>query len=140
MKRLCGALLVVVLAGCAVAPPARDDETMLILARQLVVLTAAVHGYVRYEQAKPGLSDREILANATKHDPALLPRFSDYVLRVRQDDRNASVLLCTRDGKRGLIEDVGCTAEPDRHLWKMPAAQPCEFTARIREVCATPGR
>ena len=113
---------------------------MLKLARQLVVLTAAVQGYVRYEQTQADLLDREILANATKHDPSLLPEFANYLVRVRQDDRNASVLLCTRNGKQGLIEDVGCTAEPDRHLWKMPTPPPCEFTANIRQLCATTGR
>lgn len=130
------ALAVIFLSACAITPPAHTPEAMTILARQLAVLSAAVHGYVRYEQVDPNLTERQILANATKHDPRLLPEFSGYLLRVRQEDRNASVLLCTRDGTRGLIEDVGCTAEPDRHLWKMPKPQPCEFTVNVREVCA----
>lgn len=135
MKRFCWALVILV-SGCAFAQPARDAEAMLILARQFVVLTAAVHGYVRYEQTQVDLPDGEILANATRHDPSLLPEFAEYLLRVRQEDRNASVLLCTSDGTQGLIEDVGCTAEPDRRLWEMPERQPCEFTVNIREVCA----
>jgi anti-sigma regulatory factor (Ser/Thr protein kinase) len=135
MKRaLCW--VVILVSGCAFAQQPRDAEAMFILARQLVVLTAAVHGYVRYEQSDARLTDAEILANATKHDSSLLPEFGEYLVRVRQEDRNGSVLLCTRDGKQGLIEDVGCTAEPDRHLWQMAQRQPCEFTVNVREVCA----
>jgi hypothetical protein len=135
MKPLCW-FVVIFLSACAYAQSARDPETMRILERRLVVLTAAVHGYVRYEQVEAGLTEREIFANATKHDQSLLPEFSEYLLRVRQEDRNASVLLCTRDGTRGLIEDVGCTAEPDRQLWSLPEPRPCEFTVNVRDVCA----
>lgn len=119
------------LTGCASAP--QSDE-WLVRASELTKLTAAVEGYVRYDAPDGTAAGRELLEAATKHDPALLAPFADLSVRVRTQNRHASVLVCTRDERRGMLEDVGCTGKLDRALWQM-GTRPCSFTLDIAAVC-----
>ena len=135
MKRLMYALMLLAAVTCGVAQAQLDPEEMYTKASALTKLTAAVQAFVRYDDPSDSLSEREILRLATKHDPDLLSGMSPYALKVRRQERNASVLMCTADGTQGLLEDVGCTAPLDKHLWQSPSAEPCTFTLRISEIC-----
>jgi hypothetical protein len=68
------------------------------------------------------------VAQAGNQEPGLPDNFKGYRLRIYSQDRHAIVLLCDECGKRGLLEDLGCTAALDRNLWKEDAAMPCEFS------------
>jgi len=57
----------------------------------------------------------------------MLTPFQGYVLRVRRAGMRTSALTCSGDGRIGLIEDSGCRARSDIHLWKRPSPAPCEF-------------
>jgi hypothetical protein len=112
-----------------------NEEKMLTLASALTKLSAAVESTVRYKNPPPGLSDEELLALATQHDPTLLQQFADYTVRIYQENRHSIVLICTKDGDRALLEDTNCTPEVDRHHWEETPPKPCEFTLSVPAVC-----
>lgn len=114
-----------------------DNETMLVKASALTKVAAAVESAVRFRGAPDNLSEAELLRFATSHDPEMLDAFRGYALRVRRQGRNTSVLLCTEDGGTALIEDSGCTARLDAHLWERMPPLRCEFQLRLEEICPT---
>lgn len=136
MTRVTTLLAFIALSACAAAQPTPDVEKMYIQASALTKLTSAVQAYVRYDEPPAELSEAEILKNATKHDQTLLAPFSPYKLRVKVQARQASVLMCTAEGARGLLEDVGCTARLDKHVWQSLVAEPCEFSLNAEKICA----
>ncbi len=121
-------------AGCRVS--GADEEEMYRLASALTKLSAAVEATVRYEDPQPGIGEQELLRLATQHDPALLRPFENYTVRAMSQDRHAIVLLCTKDKTRGLIEDAGCSAKLDAHLWQANPPKACEFTVKVEQACA----
>ena len=123
-----------VLFGCCHSQPV-TAEKMLELGSALTKLSTAVESTVRYKNPPSGSSDFELLAMATQHDPDLLKPFMEYKLLVLSQDKHAVVLVCTKDGKAGLLEDAGCSARLDSHLWEEKPVRPCEFTLKVQEVC-----
>ena len=121
-------------AGCKVGRVA-EAEKMYVLGSALTKLSAAVEATVRYENPPEGISDKELLALSTKHDPQLLELFDGYTVKGSRQDGHAVVLACDKDGKVGLLEDAGCSSEMDKHLWKETPPKPCEFTLTVRDVC-----
>jgi hypothetical protein len=130
------ALVLALAAGCAplTGVPRPDREEMYIKASALTKLSAAVESTVRYKNPPLGLSDRQLLTLATRHDPALLDNFKGYSVRVLRQARHSIVLVCDTSGTRALLEDVGCSGPMDRHRW-MGKAEPCEFTIDTAAVC-----
>lgn len=124
--------------GCASVARSPNEEAMLITASALTKLSAAAESAVRYKNAPGELTDRALLEWATTHDPALLAPFSAYTLKVLRQDRHAVVLMCTQDGASALLEDAGCTAQLDRHLWRDTPGAGCGFSIEPRVVCAGP--
>ena len=108
---------------------------MYILGSALTKLSAAVESTVRYKDPEDRISDAELLILATRHDPGLLEPFADYTVLVLRQDKHALVLVCTKDGNIGLLEDAGCSSELDRHLWKEEPPKRCEFTVKVQEAC-----
>jgi len=121
-------------AGCTVSRAA-EAEKMYVLGSALTKLSASVEATVRYENPPEGISDKELLALSTKHDPQLLELFDGYTVKGSRQDGHAVVLVCDKDGKVGLLEDAGCSSEMDKHLWKETPPKPCEFTLTVRDVC-----
>ncbi len=121
------------LLGCRHSPPGGSE--MYELAAALTKLSAAAEALVRYGDAPEGLDDAQLLLRATASDPALLAHFQGYLLRVSRDDRHAVLLVCDKAGRQGLLEDAGCTAAMDRHLWKENPAKPCAASLLARAVC-----
>ncbi len=128
--------IVMLTSGCSTIRTSHE-ESMLMEASRLTKLSSAVEATVRYEADVHTLSETEILQQATAHDITLLSSFQHRLLRVKVENRHALVLVCTKDGHRGLIEDAGCSAAADKHLWMSPSA-PCEFTLQVTEVCLSP--
>ena len=130
------ALALALAAGCAPLTQTQrpDREEMYIKASALTKLSAAVESTVRYKNPPTGLDDRELLALATGHDPALLDNFKGYTVRVLRQSRHSVVLVCDATGNRALLEDAGCSGPMDHHRW-MGKLEPCEFTIETTEVC-----
>lgn len=136
-RKLVIGIYALLLAGCVTPGPQNDAETMYIKASALTKLSASVESTVRYKQPPEGISDDELLALSTAHDPALLVPFAGYTVKVLREDRHAVVLVCSADGVRGLLEDAGCTAAMDVHLWQSGTSA-CTFTLVPATVCARP--
>jgi hypothetical protein len=134
MKLRAGILAVLLLTGCCLVRPGNSEE-MLTLASSLTKLSAAVEATVRYKNPPPDLSDQELLELAVRHDPGLLTPFAAYRVRVLSEAKHAVVLVCTQDGKAGLLEDAGCNSKFDKHLWQEKPAVPCAFTMKLPDAC-----
>ncbi|QTA86113.1 hypothetical protein [Desulfonema magnum] len=126
------ALMLAVSIGCG-KKDKPDKKVMNKLASSLTKLASAVESTVRYKKPPKGISDQELLKLATKHDPRLLEPFKEYTVKVSQKNRHAIVLVCTKDGKRGLLEDAGCSGPMDKHLWETSSS--CKFTLTVDDVC-----
>lgn len=120
------------LAGCGSAPVKQDDPALL--ARDLQKLSAAMESYMLYAHRPPGASEELLLAEGTRDNPRLLEAFSGYRLRLAREQPRALLMVCTKDGKQALMEDVGCTPKLDKRLWEQGNA-PCEFTLEIKDAC-----
>ncbi len=105
------------------------------LASALTKLSSETEALVRYGNPPSTATEEELLKLATKNDPGFLDTFKGYTLHTLSQDRHVIILLCTEDKKRGLLEDLGCTAALDRNLWKEDAAMPCEFTLSVELGC-----
>lgn len=112
-----------------------DEREMNYLASALTKVSAAVDATVRYEPLAPNLTDDQVLALATSHDPALLKNFGGQTVRVIRQGENSAVLVCERATGKALLEDAGCTAKMDLHRWNMAATRACELTLDLKQVC-----
>ena len=128
-------ILVALLSACAVTKGRESADEMYVRASALTKLSAAMEAHVRYGNPLARATEAELLAEGTKHDPALLTNLGEYRVRIRNDERHAMVLMCSKDGTRILLEDAGCTGEMDLHHWDKPDL-PCEFTLAAASVCA----
>lgn len=125
---VCGVTLVTATA-CAMV---YTDAMMGPLAATASDLARAVMGYVKDHPAESAsLDDQELVRRATGHDPKLLGPYKGYVVRGRGD---GIILVCTRDGSRGLIEDAECTDEVDKPEWQENNT-PCLFTLNPATLC-----
>lgn len=128
-------LLVLVLAVAAQAQTV-DDHSLSSVASALTKLARAVDAYVADDPVSAAtLQSDELLRVATRHDPGLLHPFKRFAVRARAEGRNSSVLVCTADGQRGLIEDAGCTARSDLQLWRSVQDASCHFFLDLVRIC-----
>jgi hypothetical protein len=114
---------------------ATEDEKMLQLGSALTKLSLAVEDFIHFEDVPADMTDTDILSRATDHDPRLLTPFNDVKLRVKSDMKHAIILVCTKDETQALLEDAGCSAPLDAHLWESPSPLACEFTLSAAEAC-----
>lgn len=127
-------LSILFLISCAHVQ-ASEDEKMLTLGAALRNLCLVVEDTVKYENLPEGISDAELLARATGHDPGLLTPFTEYSIKPLIQDNSAILLVCSKDMKIGLLEDACCSYQLDKHLWKEKPPKPCRISLEIRQVC-----
>lgn len=127
---LCALLL---LGGCGSTTVRQEDPAAL--AKSLGRLSKAMESYLLYEHRPPGASQEVLFSEGTRDEPGLLKEFDGYKLVLAREQPRSMILVCTPDGKRALMEDVGCTVKIDRKLWEDGVNAPCEFTLEIKEVC-----
>lgn len=131
-------LLLVVLASTSAAcvhRGARRESTLNELGPKLLTLTESVESEVHDGDAPDGLTDDELIQRATAHDPGLVAPFRGYAVRVAREDGHALLLVCTKDRKRALLEDAGCTYYLEKRAWKDSPPRRCEFSLRVPDVC-----
>lgn len=122
----------ILFAGCGKKDKI-DEAEMRKLSSSLIKLASAVESTVRYKKPPEGISDAELLILSTKHDPGILAPFQNYTVKVSQQNRHAVVLVCTKNGRRGLLEDAGCSTPMDKNLWESKSS--CKFTMNADDVC-----
>lgn len=108
---------------------------MCRLGAALTKLTAAVEAQASPPAKVAGMTSDKILEEATSHDATLLQPFSQFTVATLIEGKVAIVLVCTKDGKRGLLEDASCSASLDAHRWDDPS-YPCGFTINTATACA----
>lgn len=127
---------VFLIIGAATAPAQRfDDDALLQAASALTKVAAAVDTFVADNPTGARVSSEELLHSATRHDPNLLRPLQRFALLARAEGRNSSVLVCTADQRRGLIEDAGCTARSDLQFWHSTPNAPCVFSLNLPRIC-----
>jgi outer membrane lipoprotein-sorting protein len=119
--------VLLIVSGCA-AKSTVEQEKMFILASVLTKLSSSVEAAIRYENPDKNLSDDELLEFSTKDDSSLRMAFSDYKVKILNENRHAIVLVCTQDETKALLEDIACTGEMDSHHWEFEESRPCSFT------------
>ena len=126
--------IILLVFGCVCAQ-AQSETEMNELGSALTKLSSAVEGTVHYKKEGLDLQDMALLTLATEHDPGLLKPFRGYTLRAETQNGHAVVLVCTPDGRVGVLEDTSCTARMDQHLWKVRPKLPCDYTLNLKEIC-----
>lgn len=132
-------MLVITIAAtaCQVGLATDESERMYQLASPLTKLSAAIESTCFYKNPPPSAADHTLLSLATAHDETLLEPFVDFKLRAECKQQHGFVLVCSRDGNRGLLEDAGCSGKLDAHLWK-DYEKGCEFTLSVQAICDVP--
>ncbi len=130
MRTLYVVLVFTFFTACSAATGNINEKNMSRAAADLIRLTYAVQGEIM-RGAAPG---DDLLALACGRDPALCAAVSEFHTSVKQDGDNAVLLLCTRDGGRALLEDIGCTPQIDFKPWEKDDL-PCVFTLNAADVC-----
>jgi hypothetical protein len=125
----------ILLVGCCAWCTKQDttEEAMFIKASALTKLSTAVEVTINIEEPDKSVSDQEILRISTEDDPSLLEPFKNNVIKINREFGHAVILVCSEDGKQGLLEDAGCTAKMDEYLWNKVNA--CAFTILSSSVC-----
>lgn len=127
------------LLSACVAPIAAvpSVEERGILSTKMVNLSSAVDIYFDNLPEAPIDTADNILRNATRHDPRLLaPEFEPYLFKTQYQNPYAVLLLCSKDGKRAIMEDAGCSARLDRQVTD---DAPCAFTLVVKHGCQVEG-
>ena len=123
--------------GCVSLCPSLDPQFEAIsrLDNHMIPLAKAVD--VIADKLPPDAKDEEILKAAAERsgNPQLLEPFRDYLLKARIQDGAGVILVCSKDGKEGIIEDVSCTTRPDTHR---PSGSPCVYLLDVKAVCESP--
>ena len=140
MNRKTG-LLIWILIGMMTLPSSacilrrRLEVRMGELSSAVTKLSANVESTVRYGSMLTNIGDSELLAKSTEHDLDILKFFSKYSVRIMHNEKDALILVCTKDQKRALLEDAGCTTELDSILRKEKPTNQYEFTTTIEKAC-----
>jgi hypothetical protein len=129
-------LTITLFSGCALCPRI-DPQQKLIMHFDDYMIPLAKAVDVVADKLPPDAKDQEILLAAVERsgNPNLLRPFDGYVLKARIQDGIGVILLCSPDGKEGIIEDVTCTTRPDTHR---PTGSPCTYLLDVKRVCSAP--
>ena len=126
----------ILFSGCALCPPVDPQQKVIMqFGDYLIPLSKAVEAIA--DKLPADSKDEEIFTAVVKRsgNPELLSPFKGYVLKARIQDGTGVILLCSPDGKEGIIEDVTCTTRPDSHR---PSGSPCVFMLDVKLVCSAP--
>ncbi len=123
-------------SGCALCPAVDPKQKVIMqFGDYLIPLSKAVEAIA--DKLPADSKDDEIFSAVVKRsgNPELLTPFKGYVLKVRIQEGTGVILLCSPDGKEGIIEDVTCTTRPDSHR---PSGSPCTYMLDVKLVCSAP--
>jgi hypothetical protein len=127
--------MVLWLNGCISHCPTVDPQLEAIsrLDDYLIPLSKAVD--VIADSLPPDARDEEVFKAASERSGTtkLLEPFSSYLLKARIQEGVGVILVCSKDGKEGIIEDVSCTTRPDT---LRPSGSPCVYLLDVKAVCA----
>ncbi|WP_428025921.1 hypothetical protein [Arcobacter sp.] len=121
-------LFIFTIVGCA--NQTINSEVMYEKSSFLTKLTRKVQVGVR----KNINNEEELYSFISKKFPNEMDNFSQYSIRMKNDNGIAVVLMCNKEKTKALIEDAVCKAEVEGYdLYTKEL--PCEFQLNIEEVC-----
>jgi hypothetical protein len=129
-------LIITLSSGCALCPPVDPQHKLYKqFSDYMIPLSKAVDVVV--DKLPPDAKDNEIFSAAVHRsgDSELIKPFDGYILKARIQDGAGVILLCSPDGKEGIIEDVTCTTRPDSYR---PTGSPCTYLLDVKRVCSAP--
>ena len=127
---------IILFSGCALCPPVDPKQKLIMqFGDYLIPLSKAVD--VIAGNLPRDAKDGEIFSAVVERsgNPEIVNPFKGYVLKARIQDGTGVILLCSPDGKEGIIEDVSCTTRPDSYR---PSGSPCAFMLDVKLVCSAP--
>jgi hypothetical protein len=129
-------LIITVFSGCVLCPLV-DPQQKLIMHFDDYMIPLAKAIDVVADKLPPDAKDQEIFFAAMERsgNRDLLKPFEGYILKARIQDGVGVILLCSPDGKEGIIEDVTCTTRPDTFR---PTGSPCIYLIDVKKVCSAP--
>jgi hypothetical protein len=128
-------VIIFLISGCSLCPQI-DPKLKLIMRFDDPIISLSRAVDVVVDTLPPDAKDEEIFSAAVKRsgDPSLLRAFEGYVRKARIENGVGVILICSPDGKEGIIEDATCTTRPDSFR---PSGSPCEYLLDIGRVCAS---
>lgn len=132
------AAITIVAWGCA--SRALGEEAIYEKASALTKVSSALEAAVYFDEPPEGLRDRALLEMATQHDPGLLRPFDGFILKADHHMGHGVVVVCDATGEQALLQDLGCTAAIDDHLWQTPKREPCAVSKAATQTCPAPTR
>ncbi len=125
---------IIFISGCALCPQIdpqfklimKFDEHIIPLAKAFDVVADKLPSNAKDEEIKNAIIERS-------GNPNLFTPFNGYVLKLKVEKGLGVILLCSPDGKEGIIEDVACTTRPDAYR---PSGSPCVYMLDPELVCS----
>lgn len=127
---------IMIIPGCVSCPQLDPQQTLIMRFNdQLIPLAKAVDAVA--DKLPVDSKDQQIFDEVVRKsaNPNLIKTFDGYVLKARIEEGVGVILLCSPDGKDGIIEDVSCTTRPDSYR---PPRSPCEYLLDVKRVCSEP--
>ncbi|MGD0014495.1 MAG: hypothetical protein ABSD56_08740 [Bryobacteraceae bacterium] len=100
----------------------------------LIRLTKAAQSHIAYDNTTS--TDEQLLEAVYAKDPELRTEFGRFAIHTKRDGHNIVILVCSPDGRMGLLEDASWTLKVDRH-WEN---HPCTFDPTLDPHNPTPER
>jgi hypothetical protein len=117
-------ILVLSLSACSwlIKKPQPDE-----LATPMKRLTPAVQAVILWPENTDPQSEDKVIEEVFKEKPELREAFQGLVIKIRHNDKDVVILVCSQDGKNAWLEDASWTIELDKEWYKEPS-HPCEFS------------
>ena len=123
--------------GVTACATAYDEAEMQRMASAATKVARQLDAYIFAYPEAAELPPEKLVDVITGRDAELMAALDQYHVQFRAMGENSSVLICSKDGSRALLEDAGCSAISDLHEWD-GAALPCEFSLDLEKVCSAP--
>ncbi len=129
-------LLSASISACCTPCPTVDPKQQLVVKFDDFIIPLGKAVDIIVDKLPPDATDKQIFDEVLKRsgNPMLLKPFEGYVLKARIQDGVGIILLCSPDGKEGIIEDVSCTTRPDSYR---PSGSPCTYLLDPKLVCSS---
>ncbi len=124
------------ISACCTPCPTVDPKQQLVMKFDDYMIPLGKAVDIVIDKLPPDASDKQIFDEVLKRsgNPLLLKPFNGYLLKARIQDGVGVILLCSPDGKEGIIEDVSCTTRPDSYR---PSGSPCTYLLDPKLVCSS---
>ena len=128
------AVVLLILTGFNACSSDFTDEEMQPLAATAADLARSVRRYASNNPEEAQIiDDQELVRRSTAHDPSMMEPYKNFIVRGLPD---GVILICSKDGRRGLVEDAACSNKVDSKRWH-DQSSPCAFLVDLTVACAS---